>query len=279
MPLREAAQHAMRGKIFSKRMREAASTKREAEQLLTAMRERPGDVLRQLGPQAFRAALRDALRATMDTTTPHEFRQAAEEEFQSLLRDAGRPKEELEAEQREREWKERDEKLTAREKALEEQQLAAAAKVHQRRFTRAFTDALGKAGVPTTADNVQAMAEHVGQLVEYGMDPSDPDTISEAAALVAEGERERRKSSVSHLRELEAEQLANELGPEALKKLAEYQLAKLQKGTPVRTVGAPTKPANDNGQATTPAKKFRTPAEALRQMEADRLAGRGPYRR
>lgn len=277
MALRDAMSDVMRSKAAYGKMREAASTKRDAEQLLTAMRERPGEVLRQLGPQAFRSALRDALRATTDANTPHEIRQIVEDEFQQLLRDAGRPQHEVEAEKREREWKDREAKIEAREKALEEQQLASAAKAHQRRFTRAFTTALGEAKVPATPDTIRAMAEHVGQLVEYGLDPSDPETIREAANLVAEGESERRKSSVTHLRDLEAEQLATELGPEALKKLAEYQLAKLQKGTPVRTVGAPTKPANDD--ATAPAKKYRTPAEALRAMEADRLAGRGPYRR
>ncbi len=285
-PLRDAMRNVSRSKASYKRFESGAQAKKEAEAREQRLRERPHEVLRS-DVASYRKIARDVLRITMDPTAPAELKQAVEAEFREALEDAGRAPEEVEHDRRKRELEQRDQELTKREKALQEEQITKQQAVYERRFVKAMTGALEKAGVPTRADgshdpaHVQAMAEHLAHLRDLGLPvdgPGSADTFADAASDVAEAFRARRTSTVGHLRDLPPEQLATELGPEALKKIAQYQADQLRKGTPAHDAGPPTRPGGV-GAAPPAAPRVQSRDDWEANMAAARSSGKLPWAR
>lgn len=271
MPLREAMRDVMRSKAAYRKMEEATAAKRESQRVIEMIKQDPGGALKHLGPAAIKSALKTLVSLTMDEASPLEQRRAVEEVFSELLSEQAKSPDERRAES----LKEREERVKREEKALEERQkaerVAKLAAANQRRMTRDFKEALGKAGVKLSADSWNRMIDEVKGLRALGYDARDPDTISEAAQLVRESQLEVRKGGVQHLRELgDADAVAEELGEEMLQKLRERDLK--------RITGQSAAPA-PKAQAAPPKAPqrvvYRSAEEALEAIEAARRAGGG----
>lgn len=265
MPLRDAMRDVMRSKAAYKKMEEAAVERRRAQQTLEAIRANPGKAIAKLGgPAGIKAALKELI----GTSSPEE-RTAVEETFAEIMRDAQRPKEELEreslAEERARLKKEREDF----EQQKRDAQIEQAAKVERRKLERSFKGALEKAGLSADPETMGAMSQAAAQLLEYGL-ALDEHGIAECAAMVREEHDKRSTAGRARLKGLSPEQLAAELGEDTLKALRQWDLSRVAGAPPQRA-------ANDNATPPPPKqqpKRWKTTAEVARELEEERRAGK-----
>lgn len=186
----------------NKKLQEALKLQREAKQFIESMKDK--------------RALREAL-----VKLGHDPRKLAEETLSEVL-------EEEMLDPKEREYRQTKAENERYKRELEERQAREAKekkdslKAHfAKQYTEQFTGALEKSGLPKTKDMVASMAKYIARSAKIGFEM----TADEAATLVKQDLENSQKSILSAS---SAEMIAKVLGEDGLKKIREYEAAKLK---------------------------------------------------
>lgn len=191
---------AQRGKVADQRFSEAATTRKEAQEIIEFAKSNPTEFFKRTGMNA---------------------RQWAEEFLMGELKREQMSPEQKKAADNEMKLKEYE---TARKhqeaKKLDDEKQAAQQK-HMQNYDMLFVEALGKSGLPKTAYTIKRMAEL--QLVNLKQKLNlDADQL---AKVVREDYIAEQKQLYGAL---DGDQLIDLLGPELVKKLSKAQIAKLK---------------------------------------------------
>lgn len=231
LPESELIALAQQGKSANKRFQEAASTKREAEQIVNFLKSNPKEAFKKLGIDV-RKFSEDTLMEmiTQDKMTPEQ-KQAHNNELElKKYRDGEKQAKDLKDSQ-------------ARE-ALE--------KHHHDTYEKVFIQALTESGLPKTAYTVMRMA----QLEQVNVSKKLNLTPTQLANVVREDFIAEQKALYGAA---DGNSLLDLLGPDAVKKLSKAQITKY------KASGAIPKAANP-GQ-TNGAGKEMSPAQAWKAMQ------------
>lgn len=200
-------------KAASKRMQEAAATKKQTEQLLKALQENPLEVLnddRIMGQKKFREIAENFL-------------------IEQLKLEQMSPEQRLQME-RDKELQQYKEQEKLRKQQEEQQKLAGLEKQYVEKFEKTIIDALQNSGLPKNPKTVASMARLLQLSIKNGIE-ADSKTL---AQMVKDEYETDLKSIVGGL---EAEQLIAMFGDDIANKIRKHDLSKLQVRNP-----APAKP-------------------------------------
>lgn len=208
---------AQRGKVADQRFQEAATTRKQAEEIISFAKNNPTEFFKKTGMNARQWAenylIEELKREQM---TPAE-RKAAENELKLKEYEDDRKRQEA--------------------KRLEDEKQAAQEK-HMQNYDKLFVEALSQSGLPKTAYTIKRMAEL--QLVNLKKKLNL--TADQLAKVVREDYIAEQKLLFSAL---DGDQLIEMFGPDLVKKLSKAQIAKLKAKSTGGSGSAPTRSLND----------------------------------
>lgn len=210
----EIANRLSLAKAASKRMQEAAATKKQTEQLLRALQENPLEVLnddRIMGQKKFREIAENFL-------------------IEQLKLEQMSPEQRLQME-RDRELQHYKEQEKLRQQEQEQQKMAGLEKQYIEKFEKTIIDALQSSGLPKNPKTVASMARLLQLSIKNGIEAD-----SKILAQMVKDEYQTDLKSI--IGDLEAEQLLAMFGDDIANKIRKHDLSKLQIRNP-----APAKPA------------------------------------
>jgi len=224
MPESEVIALAQQGKTSAKRFQEASQLKRQAEEILKAVEENPGEFLTKKGKN---------------------IRDWAEDFLVNELKKESMSPEQRRAAENEIKIKEYETEKKQAADAKRKQEMDDLQAHHAENYNKLFVDALSKSGLPKTAYTVKRMAEL--QLVNIKKKLElNPDQL---AKVVREDYMAEQKSLFGAY---DGDQLLEALGPELVKKLSKAQIAKLKaKGVRTSSAGSSARSSSNSGEQLT----------------------------
>lgn len=200
LPESEVISLAQRGKVADQRFQEAATTRKEAQEIIAFAKANPTEFFKRTGLNARQWAEEFLMGELKREQMTPEQKKAADNEIK--LKEYESERKRLDAQKLE------DEKQAAQQK-------------HMQNYDKLFVEALGKSGLPKTAYTIKRMAEL--QLVNLKQKLNlDADQL---AKVVREDYIAEQKQLYGAL---DGDQLIEMLGPEMVKKLSKAQIAKLK---------------------------------------------------
>jgi hypothetical protein len=198
-----------RAQVSAKRFQEASAERKKAEELFSKFKEKPWEVMSELGMNPREVAesfLIEQLKAEQE-----------EAELNDDQKEVRRLKKEIEAQRA------KEEEAKKHEDARKEREMT---EKLQRGYEQDFVKALEASQLPRNPTTIRRMAEQMLVAAHNGYEMS----AQEAAQIV---EEEIRGSSASVLKDLDAEKLVAFLGKDTIEKIRKYELSKLKNPMPV----------------------------------------------
>lgn len=189
---------AQQGKSADKRFQEAATTRKEAEQIIQFLKTNPKEAFKHLGL---------------------DIRKFSEDTLLEMIQHEQMSPEQRQAKENEQKLRKYEEQEKATQEKAKQEQMQALERKHMESYDKMFVEALTQSGLPKTPFTVKRMAELTLVNLKRGMNLE----ASQLAKIVKEDYIAEQKALFENA---DGDTLMNLLGKEAVKRLSKAQLSK-----------------------------------------------------